>query len=41
MGWQCQGFGFGEIARAHLLAKKTGKSPGDYFGLKQGGQGLG
>ncbi len=41
MGWHCQGFGFGEIAKAYLLAKKTGKSASDYFGMKKGGQGWG
>jgi len=41
MAWHCQGFGFGEIAKAYLLAKKTGKTPGYYFDLKKGGAGWG
>src|SRR5262249_55705760 len=39
--WHCQGFGFGEIAKAYLLAKKFGTKPGDYFGMKKGGMGWG
>jgi hypothetical protein len=41
MGWHCKGFGFGEIAKAYLLAKKTGKAPGDYFGMRTKGEGWG
>ena len=41
MGWHCAGFGFGEIARAYLLAEETGVVPATYFALKSGGQGWG
>jgi septal ring-binding cell division protein DamX len=41
MGWHCKGFGFGEIAKAYLLAKKTGKLPGDYFAMRSAGKGWG
>jgi hypothetical protein len=41
MGWHCKGFGFGEIAKAYLLAKKTGKAPGDYFAMRTSGKGWG
>jgi hypothetical protein len=43
MGWHCQGFGFGEIARAYLLAQhaKDGKTAAEYLALKKSGQGWG
>src|SRR5207248_9775588 len=41
MGWHCQGFGFGEIAKAYLLAKSGKMSVADIFALKKGGKGWG
>lgn len=41
IGWHCAGFGFGEIARAYLLAEDTGEAPDVYFALKAGGMGWG
>lgn len=41
MGWFCQGFGFGEIARAYLLADATGVPPATYFAQRQSGMGWG
>ncbi len=41
MALHCQGIGFGNIAKAYLLAKKTGKNATDFFALRKGGQGWG
>jgi hypothetical protein len=41
IGWHCRGFGFGEIARAYLLAEQTVESPDMYFALKESGMGWG
>ncbi len=41
MGWHCAGFGFGEIARAYLLADATGDTPQSYFADRQAGEGWG
>ncbi len=41
MGWHCKGFGFGEIAKAYLLAKQTGKPASDYLGMRTAGKGWG
>ncbi len=41
MGYHCQGFGFGEIARAYLLAAETGVDPQAYFDMKASGMGWG
>jgi len=41
IGWHCQGFGFGEIARAYLLANSTGDSASTYFAERQSGMGWG
>jgi hypothetical protein len=41
MGWHCQGFGFGEIARAYLLADAAGDNASTYFAERQGGEGWG
>jgi hypothetical protein len=41
MGWFCQGFGFGEIARAYLLADATGVPAATYFAQRQSGLGWG
>ena len=41
-GWFCKGYGYGEIARAYLLAQKGGKlTPDQIFGLRAGGAGWG
>jgi len=42
MGWHCKGFGFGEIARAYLLAQKGHKlTVTQVFALRSDGQGWG
>jgi hypothetical protein len=41
IGWFCQGFGFGEIARAYLLADATGVPAANYFAMRQSGMGWG
>lgn len=42
MGWHCEGFGFGEIARAYLLAQKGNKlTVTQIFALRSGGEGWG
>ncbi len=42
MSWRCQGFGFGEIARAYLLADADGvNGPDFYFNEKSSGLGWG
>lgn len=41
MAWHCKGFGFGEIAKAYLLAKQAGKSAGDYLAMRTAGKGWG
>ncbi len=41
MGWHCRGFGFGEIARAYLLADATGAAPATYFNMRLAGLGWG
>jgi len=43
MAWHCQGMGFGNIAKAYLLAQKgkDGKTAADYLNMKLSGQGWG
>jgi hypothetical protein len=41
MGWHCKGFGFGEIAKAYLLKKQTGKEAAEYLGMRTAGKGWG
>ncbi len=41
IGWFCQGFGFGEIARAYLLADSSGLPASTYFEERQAGLGWG
>ncbi|HML24464.1 MAG TPA: thrombospondin type 3 repeat-containing protein [Aggregatilinea sp.] len=42
MGWHCQGFGFGEIARALLISEQSdGTTPDDLLAEKAGGLGWG
>jgi uncharacterized membrane protein YgcG len=41
MGWHCKGYGFGEIAKAYLLAEKTGKTPDEFFEMRASGKGWG
>ena len=41
MGWFCQGFGFGEIARAYLMADSSGDPATSYFDQRQAGLGWG
>ena len=41
MGWFCQGFGFGEIARAYLMADSSGGPASTYFEQRQAGLGWG
>jgi hypothetical protein len=41
MNWHCNGFGFGEIARAYLLAAQTERPAQTYFDLKANGMGWG
>jgi hypothetical protein len=41
IGWHCAGFGFGEIARAYLLADASGLTPQSYFDQKNAGMGWG
>ncbi|MCC6802111.1 MAG: hypothetical protein IT319_04425 [Anaerolineae bacterium] len=41
IGWHCAGFGFGEIARAYLLADASSYSPETYFDMKSSGLGWG
>jgi hypothetical protein len=41
MGWHCQGMGFGNIAKAYLLARKTGKTAAEYLNDKLSGKGWG
>lgn len=41
MALHCQGIGFGNIAKAYLLAKKTGKNATDFFALRKAGEGWG
>jgi len=41
MSLHCQGIGFGNIAKAYLLAKKTGKNAADFFALRKSGEGWG
>jgi hypothetical protein len=41
IGWHCAGFGFGEIARAYLLAEATGETPASYFEQRRSGLGWG
>lgn len=41
IGWHCAGFGFGEIARAYLLADASGLTPETYFNERLSGQGWG
>ncbi len=41
MGWFCQGFGFGEIARAYLMADSSGDPASTYFEQRQAGLGWG
>jgi hypothetical protein len=41
IAWHCQGFGFGEIARAYLLAEANGEDVTTYFDARLGGQGWG
>ncbi len=41
MGWFCQGFGFGEIARAYLMADSSGDPAASYFDQRQAGMGWG
>lgn len=42
MGWHCQGYGFGEIAKAYLLAQNNSKlTVTAIFGLRKSGQGWG
>lgn len=41
INWHCSGFGFGEIARAYLLADASGETPETYFAMKEAGMGWG
>lgn len=41
ISWHCMGFGFGEIARAYLLADATGVPAATYFAQRQAGMGWG
>ncbi|MFQ3567845.1 MAG: hypothetical protein SNJ59_12695 [Aggregatilineales bacterium] len=41
ISWRCLGFGYGEIARAYLLAYETGADPSDYFEQRAAGMGWG
>lgn len=41
ISWRCLGFGYGEIARAYLLAYETGADPTDYFEQRAAGLGWG
>jgi hypothetical protein len=41
MGWNAQGFGFGEIDRAYELAKDTGNSVSTIFEMRASGMGWG
>ena len=41
IGWHCAGFGFGEIARAYLLADATGATAASYFDQRRRGLGWG
>lgn len=43
MGWHCDGFGFGEISRALMLADQAedGAAPEEYLEMKAGGLGWG
>lgn len=41
IGWHCAGFGFGEIARAYLLADASGVAVQTYFDQKSSGRGWG
>jgi hypothetical protein len=41
VGWRCADFGFGEIARAYLLAAETGLAPQAFLDMKAGGVGWG
>ena len=41
MGWHCKHFGFGEIAKAYLLKKQTGKPAGDFLAMRTAGKGWG
>lgn len=41
IGWHCAGFGFGEIARAYLLADASGSPAQTYFDQKSAGMGWG
>ena len=41
IGWHCAGFGFGEIARAYLLADAAGVAAATYFAQRQAGMGWG
>ena len=40
-GWFCKGYGYGEIARAYLLAQKGTLIPADIFALRAEGEGWG
>ncbi len=41
VGWRCLGFGYGEIARAYVLAYETGADPVTYFEQRAAGMGWG
>src|SRR5258708_3682668 len=42
MGWFCKGYGFGEIAKAYLLAQKNSKlTVAQVFAMREAGQGWG
>ncbi|MCC7446050.1 MAG: hypothetical protein IT324_01475 [Anaerolineae bacterium] len=41
MGWHCKGYGFGSIAKAYLLAQKTGKAAAEYLNMRDKGIGWG
>ncbi|MBE2268636.1 MAG: hypothetical protein IAE80_10440 [Anaerolinea sp.] len=41
IGWHCDGFGFGEITRAYVLAETTGETADSYLERRRGGEGWG
>jgi hypothetical protein len=41
MTWHCNGVGFGEMTRAHLVAKKLGMTIDQVLALRKGGKGWG